>query len=592
MTEPKALRILIVDDEEVLRDVLEAVLRREGFDVVLAASGEEGLSVLDNDEIDCVILDVMLPGISGIDTLRAIRISNPSLPVVVITAFSSIDGAIEAMKYGAFHYIPKPFKNEEVVHTVNKALEQRQLSRENERLKSELSEKYAYSNIIGKSDVMRKVFDLIRLAAPSRSNILIAGESGTGKELVAKAIHHASPRARNAFVTVNSGSLPPELLESSLFGHVKGAFTGAIAMKRGLFEVADGGSIFLDEIGNINLDTQAKLLRVIQEKEFMRLGSVETIKVDVRIIAASNADLNKLMQESRFREDLFYRLNVITVALPPLRRRREDIPLLINHFLEKYSEENKRKVKEVTSDAMRILMDHTWPGNVRELENTIERAVVLSHQRPHRRRPDAGVPPLPGQHRSAGDGGADGWDLAQGCGVAVRADDDPAIAGDGERRPEKGRRAAAAEAFDAQRDDEAPRHHLARKRSRGHGHARGRRDRVRQLVRGGVPDGIPEGSCATDEQSAVASFRRARSSLRSSGQAPRGGIPPATNDCPRRAKRQSFVTGEIPRVALRATLGMTSRVHPSLHRRPRRLSARDGAAGRDSFGIVPARHPR
>ncbi|HEY2829346.1 MAG TPA: sigma-54 dependent transcriptional regulator [Thermoanaerobaculia bacterium] len=373
----RSLRVMIVDDEEVLRDVLEVVLRREGFEVVLAASGEEALNLLDGEEVDLIILDVMLPGISGIDTLRAIRISNPALPVVVITAFSSIDGAIEAMKFGAFHYIPKPFKNEEVVFTVNKALEQRRLSRENERLKAELSEKYSYSNIIGKSESMRKVFDLIRLAAPSRSNILITGESGTGKELVAKAIHHASPRAKNAFVTVNSGSLPPELLESSLFGHLKGAFTGAIATKRGLFEVADGGSIFLDEIGNINLETQAKLLRVIQEKEFMRLGSVETIRVDCRIIAATNADLSKLMAENRFREDLFYRLNVITIPLPPLRRKREDIPLLVAHFMQKYSEENKRKVKEVTPDAMRILMDHAWPGNVRELENTIERAVVL-----------------------------------------------------------------------------------------------------------------------------------------------------------------------------------------------------------------------
>jgi len=372
------MRILIVDDEEVLRDVLEVVLRREGFEVVMASSGEEALSILDADEyIDLVILDIMLPGISGIDTLRALRISNPSLPVIVITAFSSIDGAIEAMKFGAFHYIPKPFKNEEVVLTVNKALEQRRLSNENERLKAELSEKYAYANIIGKSETMRKVYELIRLAAPSRSNILVIGESGTGKELVAKAIHHASPRARMAFVTVNSGSLPPELLESSLFGHVKGAFTGAIATKRGLFEVADGGSIFLDEIGNINMETQAKLLRVIQEKEFMRLGSVDTIRVDVRIIAATNADLQKLMAENRFREDLYYRLNVITIPLPPLRRRREDIPLLVAHFLEKYAEENKRKVKELTPDAMRILMDHPWPGNVRELENTIERAVVL-----------------------------------------------------------------------------------------------------------------------------------------------------------------------------------------------------------------------
>jgi len=372
------MRILIIDDEEVLREVLHAVLSREGFDILLAPTGEEGLNLVDTEEIDLVILDMMLPGISGIETLRQIKDTNPLLPVIIITAYSSIDGAIEAMKRGAFHYIPKPFKNEEVVLTVNKALEQRRLTRENERLKSELTERYSYANIIGKSETIRKVFELIRLSGPSRSNILISGESGTGKELVAKAIHHASPRARNAFVTVNSGSLPPELLESNLFGHVKGAFTGAIASKRGLFEVADNGSIFLDEIGNINSDTQAKLLRVIQEKEFMRLGSVETVRVDVRIIAASNADLSKMMRDGTFREDLFYRLNVISIALPPLRRRREDIPLLVSHFLKVYSDENRKKLREITPEAMRVLMDYAWPGNVRELENTIERAVVLS----------------------------------------------------------------------------------------------------------------------------------------------------------------------------------------------------------------------
>jgi two-component system response regulator PilR (NtrC family) len=298
--------------------------------------------------------------------------------VIIVTAYSSIDGAILAMKNGAFHYIPKPFKNEEVIITVNKALEQRRLSRENERLKAELQERYSFANIIGKSEPMRKVFELIQLAAPSRSNILVLGESGTGKELVAKAIHHGSPRNKNAFVTVNSGSLPPELLESNLFGHVKGAFTGAITSKRGLFEVADGGSIFLDEIGNINVETQAKLLRVIQEKEFMRLGGVETIRVDVRIIAASNADLQQLVRDGGFREDLFYRLNVITVTLPPLRKRREDIPLLVSHFLQKYSDENRKGQRVILPETMRIMMDHAWPGNVRELENTIERAVVLS----------------------------------------------------------------------------------------------------------------------------------------------------------------------------------------------------------------------
>jgi DNA-binding NtrC family response regulator len=371
------MRILMIDDEEVLREVLETLLQREGFDTLTAATGEEGVTLLDTEEADLVVLDMMLPGMNGIETMRMIRESHPTLPIIIITAYSSIDGAIQAMKEGAYHYIPKPFKNEEVVLTVRKALEQRHLSRENERLRAELAEKYSYANIIGKSEPMRKVFELIRLAAPSRSNILITGESGTGKELVAKAIHHGSPRAKNAFVTVNSGSLPPELLESSLFGHVKGAFTGAIASKRGLFEVADGGSIFLDEIGNINLDTQAKLLRVIQEKEFMRLGSVETIRVDVRIIAATNAELQQIIQNGSFREDLYYRLNVITINLPPLRRRREDIPLLVAHFLAKYSEENRRAIREVTPEAMRVLLDSTWPGNVRELENTIERAVVL-----------------------------------------------------------------------------------------------------------------------------------------------------------------------------------------------------------------------
>jgi two-component system response regulator PilR (NtrC family) len=372
------MRVLIIDDEEVLRDVMQAVLRREGFDVALAASAEEGLALVETEDIDLVILDIMLPGMDGHEALRNIKEMNPLIPVIIVTAYSSIDGAILAMKNGAFHYIPKPFKNEEVIITVNKALEQRRLSRENERLKAELQERYSFANIIGKSEPMRKIFELIQLAAPSRSNILVLGESGTGKELVAKAIHHGSPRNRNAFVTVNSGSLPPELLESNLFGHVKGAFTGAITSKRGLFEVADGGSIFLDEIGNINIETQAKLLRVIQEKEFMRLGGVETIRVDVRIIAASNADLQQLVRDGGFREDLFYRLNVITVTLPPLRKRREDIPLLVSHFLQKYSDENRKGLRVILPETMRIMMDHAWPGNVRELENTIERAVVLS----------------------------------------------------------------------------------------------------------------------------------------------------------------------------------------------------------------------
>src|SRR5215203_1128788 len=371
------MNILIGDDEEVLQDILTVLIRKEGHTPFNATTGEEGLAVLEREEVDLVLLDLMLPGMHGMEVLRQIRRRDPDLVVVVITAFSSIESAIEAMREGAFHYIPKPFKNEEVLLTVRKGLEQRRLTSENRSLKEQLRQRFAFDNIIGKSKPMQQVYELIQLAAPAKSNILVLGESGTGKELVAKAIHHHSRRAEGPFVTVNSGSMPADLLESNLFGHMRGAFTGAVASKKGLFEMANGGSIFFDEIGNIPFDTQAKLLRVIQEKEFMRLGSVETIRVDVRIIAATNADLHRLMADLKFREDLYYRLNVITIQLPPLRRKREDIPLLVQHFLQKYSEENKRKVREVTPDAMRILMGHAWPGNVRELENTIERAVVL-----------------------------------------------------------------------------------------------------------------------------------------------------------------------------------------------------------------------
>jgi two-component system response regulator PilR (NtrC family) len=298
--------------------------------------------------------------------------------VVIITAYSSIEGAIEAMRKGAFHYIPKPFKNEEVLVTLRKGLEKRRLLLENRTLREQLQKRYGFDNIIGKSKSMQKVFELIELAAPSKSNILILGDSGTGKEQVAKAIHHHSRRADGSFITVNSGSMPHDLLESSLFGHEKGAFTGAISNKKGLFEVASGGSIFFDEIGNIPLETQAKLLRVIQEKEFMRLGGVETIKADARVIAATNADLDRMVREGQFREDLYYRLNVITLELPPLRDRSEDIPLLAQHFLQYYAEENEKDLGRIDSHALELLLDYHWPGNVRELENVIERAVVLS----------------------------------------------------------------------------------------------------------------------------------------------------------------------------------------------------------------------
>ncbi|MGE5234012.1 MAG: sigma-54-dependent transcriptional regulator [Acidobacteriota bacterium] len=372
------MNLLIVDDEEVLQDVLSALARKEGYTPIVARSGEEALLVAEREEIDLVLLDLMLPGMSGLEVLRQLRQRDPDQVVVVITAYSSIEGAIEAMREGAFHYIPKPFKNEEVLLTIRKGLEQRRLRAENRELREQLHKRFGFDQIIGKSRPMQQVFDLIRLAAPAKSNILILGESGTGKELVAKAIHHHSRRAAGPFVIVNSGSMPPDLLESNLFGHVKGAFTGAISNKKGLFELADSGSVFFDEIGNIPMETQAKLLRVIQEREFMRLGGVETIKVDVRIIAATNADLEATVRQGSFREDLYYRLNVITIQLPPLRKRTEDIPLLARHFLATYAAENEKPLREISPAAMELLIDYPWPGNVRELENAIERGVVLS----------------------------------------------------------------------------------------------------------------------------------------------------------------------------------------------------------------------
>ena len=372
------MNVLVVDDEEVLQDVLTTLVRREGHLPIPARSGEEALTILDREDIDLVLLDLMLPGMSGMEVLQRIRATDPDQVVVVITAYSSIEGAIQAMRLGAFHYIPKPFKNEEVLHTLRKGLEQRRLTTENRNLRAQLRERFGFHQLIGRSKTMQQVFELIQLAAPSKSNILILGDSGTGKELVAKAIHHHSRRAEGPFITVNSGSMPPDLLESNLFGHVKGAFTGAISSKKGLFELADGGSIFFDEIGNVPIDTQAKLLRVMQEKEFMRLGGVETLKADVRIIAATNADLEAEVKINRFREDLYYRLNVITIGLPPLRDRVEDIPLLTHHFLKRYAQENEKRLRDVSPDAMQRLMEYHWPGNVRELENVMERAVVLS----------------------------------------------------------------------------------------------------------------------------------------------------------------------------------------------------------------------
>ncbi|MEE9263031.1 MAG: sigma-54 dependent transcriptional regulator [Vicinamibacteria bacterium] len=370
--------VLVVDDEEVMCEILDSLLTKEGYRVKLAATGEDGLELARREPVDVAIVDIMLPDMSGIEVLEALKKTDPEMVVMMITAFASVETAITAMKMGAFDYIAKPFKNDEVLVVVANGAHQRHLVTENRTLKQALSSHQRYDVLVGKAPKMQEVYALIQQVAPSRSTVLISGESGTGKELAAKAIHNNSTRSEKPFVTVNSGSLPPDLLESNLFGHVKGAFTGAVSPKKGLFEVASGGSIFFDEIGTVHLETQAKLLRVIQEKEFMRLGGVDNVKVDVRIIAATNTDLKQLVDQGGFREDLYYRLNVINVMLPALRQRKEDIPLLVNHFLVKYGEENGRLNVELEKEALQALVEYDWPGNVRELENVIERAVVLT----------------------------------------------------------------------------------------------------------------------------------------------------------------------------------------------------------------------
>jgi two-component system response regulator PilR (NtrC family) len=371
--------ILVIDDEEIMREILETLLTREGYEVRLAASGGEGLDLARAVPFDAAIVDIMMPGLDGIATLDELKRIDEDMGVIIVTAYASVESAIAAMKTGASDYVTKPFKNEQLLVAVRNAMERRRLVHENRSLRQNIQERYhKFANIIGRSPRMRQVFDLIIQAAPSRSTILIQGESGTGKELVARAIHANSSRAERSFVTVNSGNLSPDLLESTLFGHVKGAFTGAVYPKKGLFDLADRGSLFFDEIANVPVDTQAKLLRVIQERDFMRLGGMESIRVDVRIIAATNGDLRQMMEEGRFREDLFYRLNVITIQLPPLRERRDDIPILVQHFLGKYGAENRKPDLELTPEALDLLTAYDWPGNVRELENVIERAVVLT----------------------------------------------------------------------------------------------------------------------------------------------------------------------------------------------------------------------
>jgi DNA-binding NtrC family response regulator len=370
-------RILVVDDEEVVRDVLETFLRKEDYFVDLAENGVQALQMVDGGDYDVVLLDLMMPDMDGLGVLESIRNRNDSPAAIVLTAFGTIERAVQATKLGAFDFITKPFKNDEILVAVKNAVEQRRLRSENARLKDSLRQRYSFRNIIGKSEPMQQIFNLILQVAPRRSTVLIQGESGTGKELVAKAIHAASTRADAPFVAINCGNIPSELLESEIFGHVRGAYTGATSSKKGLFEVADGGTFFLDEVPSISLEMQAKLLRVIQEREFRRLGGLENIKVDVRIIAATNSDLQTAVANGSFRDDLYYRLNVIVIKLPPLRERGEDIPLLAEHFCKKYCGENARDLCVFDPAAIQTLMDYGWPGNVRELENVVERAVVL-----------------------------------------------------------------------------------------------------------------------------------------------------------------------------------------------------------------------
>ena len=371
--------ILVIDDESAIRESLEVLLMLEGYQVRMAVDGEEGLRTLGQENFDLVLLDLALPGQSGLELLPQIKDRHPELPVIMITAYGTVENVVDAIRAGAENFVQKPWDNEKLLADIRSAVARHKAEEENLQLKRTLKQRYNFVNIVGKSEIMLRVFDLVAQVAPSRSTVLIQGESGTGKELIAKAIHANSPRRDKPFVPINTGAMPSELLESTLFGHVKGAFTSAVSAKKGLFEVANGGTLFLDEIGTMGMDTQAKILRVLQDRRFMHLGGISEIQVDVRIIAATNIDLRQAVRDGQFREDLFYRLNVISVDLPPLRSRREDIPLLVNHFLEFYAKENDLPPRKLSADALRALVDYDWPGNVRELENSIERGVVLSN---------------------------------------------------------------------------------------------------------------------------------------------------------------------------------------------------------------------
>src|ERR1039458_6922044 len=356
--------VLIIDDEAEIRESLQTLLEMEGFAVETAASGEAGLQRIGEHPFDLILLDLALPGRDGMEILAEVRAHETRLPVIMITAYGTVENAVRAMQSGAANFVQKPWDNEKLLADVRAAVGWRRAEEENVQLKRALKQRYNFENIVGKSEPMLKIFDLVAQVANSRSTVLLQGESGTGKELIAKAIHLNSTRRDRPFVPVNTGSMPTDLLESTLFGHVKGAFTSAIASKKGLFEMADRGTLFLDEIATMSLETQAKILRVLQDRRFMHLGGIQEIQVDVRIIAATNIDLRHMVREGRFREDLFYRLNVITVELPPLRQRKEDIPLLVDFFLKKYAEENDRTARHITPEALRPLISYSWPGKI------------------------------------------------------------------------------------------------------------------------------------------------------------------------------------------------------------------------------------
>ncbi len=385
VSSPQKRRILVIDDEADIRESLELLLTGENYSVEVAENATSGLRKFDSGTYDLVLLDLMMPDRSGMDVLADIRHRDPETPVFMLTAYGSVEVAVRALKSGANDYFAKPWDNEKLLIEIDRMISKGHLERENIQLKRTLKQRYAFPNIVGKSERMLRLLDQVAQVAASRATILITGETGTGKELIAKAIHAHSARADQSFIPVNSGSLSTELLESTLFGHVKGSFTSAFTSRKGYFETANRGTIFFDEIGTISPEIQVKLLRVLQDREFMPLGSNDTVRVDVRLIVATNADLRKLVDEGKFREDLYYRLNVISLNLPPLRERREDIPLLIEHFFNRYCRENEkflnsdgRSMLSFEPEAMQILMEHNWPGNVRELENAIERAVVLT----------------------------------------------------------------------------------------------------------------------------------------------------------------------------------------------------------------------